>query len=138
MKGDEVVDMGEEGTDCTLFRLVWHKGFDCFEHSNCKSRLRGLTGVLTKIHASKKVKHEAGVIAFVGAYSYGMFSEIGLAICGIDVSTKCSLSAYECIQTIMVVMIRVAPQTVSAIDGIWAAVCDIACRNEIPTLKLRG
>lgn len=138
MKGDEVVEAGEEGTNCTLFRLAWYKGFDCFEHSNGKSRLRGLTGVLTKIHTSKKVKHEASVIAFVGAYSYGMFSEIGLAICGIDVSTKRSLSAYECIQAIMVVMIRVAPKTVSAIDGIWATVCDIACRDEVPTLKLRS
>ena len=138
MKGDEAVETSQEGADCTLFRLLWHKGFNCFEYSNGKSRLCGLTGILAKIHASKKVKHEASVIVFVGAYGYGMFSEISLAICGIDVSTKSSLPANERIETIMVEMIRVAPQTVSTIDGIGATVCDFACLDEVPTLKLRS
>ena len=95
MKGDEGVEGGKGAGNFCLFRPVWYFRLNLNQVTRCQSGLGRLARILAQIKGVEQVVEKGRIIKRVGLHSYGMFGEICLSICDIDVPAQRSLSTNQ-------------------------------------------
>ena len=83
------------------------------------------------------MNQKAGIVVAVRLDSNGMFGEISLAICGIDISAQCSLSPNKREEAIVVVSICIPAQSVAPVDRVATGFGNFRSGDELATLEFR-